>query len=417
MSWGPMELMRLMQEGGWGAFGAAGLGLMGAVLGVLAVVLLLARNRSALGVGVAAVLLGALAAGVGMAGAFFGKRMVVQAMAMVGSGVDAERIVRLGFKEAQGAALVGFGASVLPILLGALGAVLGSRLRREPQRRVGLPEEASADEGVGATMMAAVVVALALLASAGAYAMARAPLPVGRYPFDDGDEASWQLARALELVERSTEREAVDRACRELEDALRPFWQPADEREWPRALTRQPHAVLAPWRDAADRCVRHALDSMEEGAPPGQTPEWRRDELFASPLLHSPVLRQRALEPPAETEVPPPPPPSPGGDTRVLGSLSSDVVRGVIKANLARFRRCYEQALKLSPDLEGKLQVRFVVAPDGHVAQAAESSSPPFPSATVRECVLDTTRSLVFPKPAGGGVVVVVYPFVFKTAR
>jgi hypothetical protein len=38
-------------------------------------------------------------------------------------------------------------------------------------------------------------------------------------------------------------------------------------------------------------------------------------------------------------------------------------------------------------------------------------------STDVQSCLLTKLRALQFPKPRGGGVVIVTYPFVFKSSR
>jgi len=84
----------------------------------------------------------------------------------------------------------------------------------------------------------------------------------------------------------------------------------------------------------------------------------------------------------------------------------------VIRRNLARFKFCYEKQLSSNPNLGGKVSVYFTIAPTGSVAKAMVRETS-MNNATVEGCVNKVMRSLKFPKPKGGGIVVVTYPFVF----
>lgn len=91
------------------------------------------------------------------------------------------------------------------------------------------------------------------------------------------------------------------------------------------------------------------------------------------------------------------------------------LLRQVIHRRRAQIRYCYETRLAQVPDLAGKLSVRFTIGPEGAVA-AASSAGSTLGDDAVAHCVLSRIRSWVFPRPRAGGVVEVVYPFVFKSA-
>ena len=100
----------------------------------------------------------------------------------------------------------------------------------------------------------------------------------------------------------------------------------------------------------------------------------------------------------------------------VKGSLSKEVVRRVIRRQTAQFKRCYEKALESNPELEGKVMIKLVINADGKVL-----------SASVAESTLDDTdmehelaqimKKMTFPAVAGGGVVIVYYPLIFKPGQ
>lgn len=103
------------------------------------------------------------------------------------------------------------------------------------------------------------------------------------------------------------------------------------------------------------------------------------------------------------------------GKTVIEGALSKEVIAQVIARHQSEIRYCYEQELQKSPDLAGKVSVLFVIDAKGLVAEAnvAESSlgSPPAES-----CILARIRRWKFPEPAGGGVVSVTFPWIFRSA-
>lgn len=101
------------------------------------------------------------------------------------------------------------------------------------------------------------------------------------------------------------------------------------------------------------------------------------------------------------------------GRTIVQGSLSKEEIGRVIRRNLARFKYCYEKELNANPNLSGKIAVYFQIAPTGSVA-TAEVRETQMNDANVEGCVVKVMRTLKFPQPRGGGIVVVTYPFVFQ---
>lgn len=97
------------------------------------------------------------------------------------------------------------------------------------------------------------------------------------------------------------------------------------------------------------------------------------------------------------------------------GALSREEIQRAMRRVLNQIRFCYERELQRAPDLEGKLAVLFVIAPDGAVASASAKENT-LGSAEVEGCVLRVVRRLRFPSPRGAGQVVVTYPFVFSSA-
>lgn len=97
----------------------------------------------------------------------------------------------------------------------------------------------------------------------------------------------------------------------------------------------------------------------------------------------------------------------------VMGSLDKELIRKVIHANRSQIRFCYESQLNRYPKLEGKVAVKFIISASGAVATSSVAQSS-VGNAELEACVAGRVRTWVFPKPKGGGVVVVTYPFIFK---
>lgn len=95
------------------------------------------------------------------------------------------------------------------------------------------------------------------------------------------------------------------------------------------------------------------------------------------------------------------------------GSLDKELIRQVIADNLGQIRYCYTRELAASPGLHGKVVVSFVIGGTGRVTSARVIEST-LDSAEVEGCVARKVQGWTFPRPRGGGIVVVNYPFLFK---
>lgn len=100
---------------------------------------------------------------------------------------------------------------------------------------------------------------------------------------------------------------------------------------------------------------------------------------------------------------------------RVMGSLSSSSVSGVIRKNLNRVQAVYHRHLKSNPNLHGKIVVHFVIGPKGTVTSARISYSS-VKSRQMEADILKIIKKLRFPASPGGGSIQVSYPFIFRSA-
>ena len=103
------------------------------------------------------------------------------------------------------------------------------------------------------------------------------------------------------------------------------------------------------------------------------------------------------------------------GPIHLTGSLDADIIRRVVREHAGQVRYCYETQLAMSPGLTGKVVMRWVINDEGRVTQSSSADNQTG-SAALEGCLSTRINTWVFPKPKGGGVVVVNYPFVFKSA-
>ncbi len=100
------------------------------------------------------------------------------------------------------------------------------------------------------------------------------------------------------------------------------------------------------------------------------------------------------------------------GATTVNGRLPAEVIQRIVRQNFGRFRLCYENGLRTSPTLQGRVAVKFVIDRSGAVSTASDGGSD-LPDQGVVRCVVRGFGNLSFPPPEGG-IVTVVYPISFS---
>jgi hypothetical protein len=105
------------------------------------------------------------------------------------------------------------------------------------------------------------------------------------------------------------------------------------------------------------------------------------------------------------------PPTVRAGTTQVRGRLPPEVIQRVVRRSFRHFRRCYEDGLRASPSLQGRVGVRCVVGRDGAVSSVGNGGSD-LPDANVVSCVERAFYGLSFPPPESG-IATVTYPIVF----
>jgi len=102
-------------------------------------------------------------------------------------------------------------------------------------------------------------------------------------------------------------------------------------------------------------------------------------------------------------------------DPEVTGAYDPELIRRVVRSHHDQLKYCYDNALTRNPKLTGKVSVRWIITEGGTVGSSnvvnTTTNTP-----ELDRCIAGRVLTWVFPKPKGGGVAVVTYPFVFKQA-
>jgi hypothetical protein len=100
-------------------------------------------------------------------------------------------------------------------------------------------------------------------------------------------------------------------------------------------------------------------------------------------------------------------------DPEITGSIDRELIRRVVRSHLDQLRYCYDVQLTKNPKLSGKVAVKWVVTEQGTVSSSVVAQTTTGNN-ELDTCIAGRVLTWVFPKPKGGGVAVVTYPFIFK---
>ena len=104
------------------------------------------------------------------------------------------------------------------------------------------------------------------------------------------------------------------------------------------------------------------------------------------------------------------------GDPIILGALDRSLIDEVIRRHGNQIAYCYQRELTKYPSLAGRITTKFVIAKDGSVSSSQIKTST-MGNETVESCVNGRFMRMQFPRPVGGGIVIVSYPFAFSPSR
>ena len=98
------------------------------------------------------------------------------------------------------------------------------------------------------------------------------------------------------------------------------------------------------------------------------------------------------------------------------GAAAGVTLAAFVKARAGVFRACYQKELNRTPDIAGKLVVKFSIPPDGTVSRVLiDAGKTTLASVPVVECIKQNILRLKFPAKGTGSEV--VYPFVFSAGK
>jgi hypothetical protein len=104
------------------------------------------------------------------------------------------------------------------------------------------------------------------------------------------------------------------------------------------------------------------------------------------------------------------------GDEIDSPALTRDEIRLVVRAKLPQIRGCFEAGLETTPDLRGRVLLRFVIGPDGKAGDV-EVVEDQLGVPEVSACLLEQLPSWQFPRPRDGRSIVILYPFAFSSEQ
>lgn len=98
----------------------------------------------------------------------------------------------------------------------------------------------------------------------------------------------------------------------------------------------------------------------------------------------------------------------------IEGGLDRDIIAQYIRSRLGEILYCYERQLSASPDLYGKVAVRFTISGSGAV-ETQKIGDTTLKNSMVEGCILQKVATWKFPEPKGNTKVLVTYPFLFSS--
>jgi hypothetical protein len=105
------------------------------------------------------------------------------------------------------------------------------------------------------------------------------------------------------------------------------------------------------------------------------------------------------------------------GTATVIGSIDKELIRAVIKEHAAQIRFCYEEQLAVNPKLAGKVLIKWTIDADGNASNASiDGGGTTLVDDKVHQCMMARIVSWQFPKPKGGGIAVITYPWILRAA-
>ena len=103
-----------------------------------------------------------------------------------------------------------------------------------------------------------------------------------------------------------------------------------------------------------------------------------------------------------------------GDEAEALGGLDKSLIAAVVQSNIGQIKHCYERQLIVDPNIFGKVVASWTIEKDGSVSTSSVKKTT-MNNKPVENCIAAKIKGWTFPKPKGGGQVLVSYPFLFKS--
>ena len=103
-------------------------------------------------------------------------------------------------------------------------------------------------------------------------------------------------------------------------------------------------------------------------------------------------------------------------DAETSGGLDKSVIAAIVREHLGQIKHCYERQLLVDPSIFGKVVANWTINGEG-IVDATSVKKTTLGNVNVENCVMGKIKGWKFPKPRGGGKVIVSYPFLFKSVN
>lgn len=98
------------------------------------------------------------------------------------------------------------------------------------------------------------------------------------------------------------------------------------------------------------------------------------------------------------------------------GGLDKETVKRIIAGHKSQIRTCYEKALMMASNLDGRIVYDWIIGADGKV-QTVKIVSMTIQKTTLQPCVQQVIQMMEFPRASSGRSTRVIYPFQFQGRR
>lgn len=93
--------------------------------------------------------------------------------------------------------------------------------------------------------------------------------------------------------------------------------------------------------------------------------------------------------------------------------LTKEQIQQTIQKNIGSVIKCYEDELESKPDLKGRVQLSFDIEVDGKILKSSVAKTT-LNNQKVEDCIVESSKTWIFPKPTNSKSVHVEYPFELK---